>query len=168
MSSTNRGAVRNAADYYATPKSAFKPILPFLKEAPGPIWEPAAGDGRLVRWMRDAGLDAAGDDLSNGYDYLKDTSYRGGTVITNPPFSLAFEFCKHATNISGDEDEAWMLLRLNFLGSAKRAEWWRDHEPSALFVLSPRPSFTEGGTDSCEYAWFYWGERWNGIKHPYP
>ncbi len=105
-----------------------------------------------------------------------------------------------------------LLLRLNWLASQKRREWFKTHEPSALFVLSERPSFaifarclveldpvtkeplpdtgcghkwsvpTDAGrpqacpvcghddlqittSDSTDYAWIYWGHRFQGIKH---
>jgi predicted Zn-ribbon and HTH transcriptional regulator len=96
--------------------------------------------------------------------------------------------------------ETFMLLRLNFLGSKERKEWWKKREPNALFVLSERPNFvvsikcskkcgykkffsieekekipkecpscsgkiTKTSSDSCEYAWFYWGLRHSGIIH---
>jgi len=160
MSSTNRGAERVPADAYLTPEKAFKPLLPHLLEV-SEFWEPASGDGRLIRWLLEAGHFAAGDDLSNGYDFLKDETVRD-CIITNPPFSLALEFCEHAYNHA---PEVIMLLRLNFLGSQKRHHWWRKHEPNALYVLSDRPDFTGGGGDSTEYAWFVWSARYSGIHH---
>lgn len=163
MSSTNRGATRKAADAYFTPESAFRPLLPHLYRD-AEYWEPACGDGRLIRWMRDGGLRADGRDLLVGYDFLKDTTRRQ-TIITNPPFSLAQEFCDHAIRHAPD---VIMLLRLNFLGSQKRAKWWTKHEPTALFVLAERPDFTGDGGDSCEYAWFCWGARYSGIHHLLP
>ena len=49
-----------------------------------------------------------------------------------------------------------MLLRLNFLGSRKRAKWWRERRPE-VYVSPARPSFSpDGRTDSTEYAWFIW------------
>jgi len=190
MSSTKRGATRHEADFYSTPEAAFKPLLPFLS-CHVKLWEPAWGDGRLVRWMVEAHLDAAGDDLKDGYDFLKDESQRG-CIITNPPFSLALEFCNHAISHA---PHVFMLLRLNFLASASRRDWWRAHPPSALFILSERPSFAMfikchhcgqkfslpseserpkqcdkcGGklaittSDSTDYAWFYWGGAHNGL-----
>lgn len=161
MSSTNRGAIRNEHDFYSTPESSFAPLLPFLHIG-APYWEPACGDRRLIRWLREAGREADGDDLQNGYDFLKDNTVRG-CIITNPPFSLAHEFIAHARRHS---PEVVMLLRLNFLGSIKRHDWWTKNEPDAIYVLSQRPSFTGGGTDSTEYAWFAWGIRHhNGIRH---
>lgn len=45
----------------------------------------------------------------------------------------------------------------------RRADFHRRH-PSDVFVLPRRPSFTGGGTDATEYAWFVWGpgrgNRW--------
>lgn len=155
MSATFRGAKRHEADFYKTPASAFKPLLPYLRKLPGPFWEPACGDNRLVKWMREFGLTAGGDDLKNGYDFLQDDSIRI-TTLTNPPFSLAQEFCDHAIRHS---KHTLMLLRLNFLASVKRRDWWIQHTPSALFVLSKRPSFTEDGkTDATDYCWVYWSD----------
>lgn len=156
MSATFRGAKRHEADFYKTPESAFKPLLPYLRKLPGPFWEPASGDGRLIGWMCDFGLDVGrGGDLNEGYDFLQDDSIRI-TTLTNPPFSLAQEFCDHAISHS---EHTLMLLRLNFLASVKRKDWWIQHTPRALFVLSKRPSFTDDGkTDSCEYCWFYWSD----------
>ena len=160
MSSTNRGAIRKPMDFYATPSASFLPLIPFLPTNVF-FWEPACGDDRLVKMLMETGRKAGGDDLSNGYDFLKDDSRRE-FILTNPPFSLAQEFCDHAIKHSR---EVMMLLRLNFLGSQKRKDWWQKNEPNALFVLSKRPDFTGGGGDSCEYAWYYWGHRFTGIKH---
>ena len=155
-----RGSKRREADFYATPESAFRPLLPFLHLMPDHIWEPAHGDGRLVRWMVEAKLEATGDDLKDGYNFLKDDSRRG-CIVTNPPFSLALEFCDHAIKHAPN---VFMLLRLNFLASKKRREWWNAHKPDALFVLSERPSFTDDGkTDATDYAWFYWGKVHKGF-----
>jgi hypothetical protein len=139
MSSTNRGAVRVPADEYPTPASAFKPLIKYLPEG-GQIWEPSWGDSRLVKWMLEAGIDAWGTDLHNPefpVDFLKDETSRF-CVVTNPPFTLAFEFCQHAV---AKAMHTFLLLRLSFLASKARKEWFKKHEPGALFVLSERPSF---------------------------
>lgn len=56
-----------------------------------------------------------------------------------------------------------MLLRLNFLGSQRRAAWLRAWTPD-VYVLPRRPSFTGRGTDSCEYAWCVWHEDRRGPR----
>lgn len=160
MSATCRGAKRHEADFYATPESAFKPLLPFIKAIGAPVWEPAAGDLRLVDWMTENGIQASGSDLNKGYDFLHDPDAMA-CIVTNPPFSLALEFCDHAVRHA---PHVFMLLRLNFLASQKRRHWWNIHKPDALFVLSERPSFTDDGkTDATDYAWFYWGNIHRGF-----
>lgn len=181
MSATNRGSKREAQDLYSTPESAFKPLIPYLPKTVS-FWEPAAGDGRLIKMLRKSGREAWGCDLNHGFnlysmgevkneleqnksfgqDFLADFQLRE-FIITNPPFSLAEEFVRHSLEVA---DETMMLLRLNFLGSSKRRDWFRAHEPNAMFVITPRPSFVNGGSDACEYMWTYWGTRYSGIYHP--
>lgn len=159
MSATNRGAVRNASDFYATPKGAFDPILPFIAQVSANVWEPACGDGRLIKWMNESGkILADGSDINakiSPTNFLTDSQYRE-CIVTNPPFSLAFNFCQHGVHFS---EHLFLLLRLNFLASGKRKVWFIENEPDALFVLSSRPSFTpDGKTDATDYAWYYWGD----------
>ena len=74
-------------------------------------------------------------------------------LITNPPFRLTMEVIKLGLSIAKN---VVILQRLNFLGSIKRAKFFQKRMPN-VFVLPNRPSFTpDGGTDSCEYAWFLW------------
>lgn len=166
MSATGRGTKRNRADFYATPIDAFKPLLSLLPEDPE-YFDPCCGDGRLVVWLRPLRKASGSDRFPRRawpcakVDFLRDPTQRD-FIVTNPPFSLAQEFVAHALRHSR---ETMMLLRLNFLGAQKRRDWWRLHEPSALFVLSNRPDFTGAGGDATEYAWFYWGRRFQGIHH---
>lgn len=165
MSATNRGAKRIANDFYSTPIESFNPLIPYIKQLGVACFEPACGDGRLVRALEENGIPAWGKDIAiDGYDFLKDENCNIGIhcIVTNPPFSLAQEFITQATACSKN---VFMLLRLNFLGSKKRKIWWGSHEPSALFVLSDRPDFTGEGGDACDYAWFYWGTAYKGIIH---
>lgn len=161
MSSTGRGSVRRDSDFYTTPEHAFVPVLPFIKLMPDPVWEPACGDGRLVRWMNSYGIQSWGTDIAHGFDFFE-AEKRGDTIVTNPPFSLAFEFCDRALKMSSN---VAMLLRLNFLAGQKRRDWYKEHPPTALVVLSRRPSFTGNGTDSCDYAWVFWSPFVHGIHH---
>lgn len=150
MSATGRGTNRDEKDFYATPRPAFAPLLDVL---PTEVLfcEPCAGDGRMLKWLRDSGRKAIGYDLfpqkgstidrtyydEDPRDYLKDTSQQE-FVITNPPFSVAFEMCKHARQHAL---EFMFLLRLSFLESDDRGEWFEQNEPNGLWVLKKRPSF---------------------------
>jgi hypothetical protein len=89
-------------------------------------------------------------------------STRPDVILTNPPYSRAFEFLEKALS---EAPHVAMLLRLNFLGSEKRAKFFQ-RTPPDIYVLPNRPSFARGHTDSCEYGWFVWGperERVSGI-----
>jgi len=136
MSSTGRGTTKISQDAYFTPLKSFNPLLPYLPKGKE-IWEPACGDLRLVKRMNEYGLKSNGNDLSYGYDFLKDKTKRD-VILTNPPFSIAKAFITHALDLS---EEVYMLVRLNFLGSQERREWWRKNPPNALFILSERPNF---------------------------
>ena len=186
MSATNRGSVRHARDFYATPEPCIRVIMQRLQIGPGHhVFDPCCGDGRIVRIAKlEFKADACGWDiepLSNGCnieklnslcdeswptDVYSDASGKLAVILTNPPYSLALEFVKRALfEVPGRL--VCMLLPVSFMASKKRAQFHREN-PSKLFVLSKRPSFTANGkTDACEYAWFvlnYNGDmKWETI-----
>jgi len=157
-------ATRSPNDYYPTPPwcyenlnidfSGFKTAL-----------EPCRGDGRIYSFLKNKGLDTYWAELSEGIDYL-DTPFENiDLIFTNPPFSIADKFIEKALS---ESPSVVMLLRLNYLGSQKRFEFWKKYPVTGLIVLSKRPSFTGTGTDSTEYAWFIWDKTDKlpkGITH---
>lgn len=195
MSSTNRGAERSPADFYATPEWCTRALLRWLGtapdltgqrravRAPSIVVDPCAGTGAILRVVQAAGHRVGAVELREecradlnalvpGGGLYGDALAKSGmlaelrnvlrpvpgaAVVTNPPYSLAQEFIE--TWAPCVEWSAW-LLRLNFIGSQKRAVWFRgEGRPSHVLVLPRRPSFTGKGTDSCEYAWFVWPGR---------
>ncbi|MEO6575502.1 MAG: hypothetical protein ABIP89_16760, partial [Polyangiaceae bacterium] len=92
-----------------------------------------------------------------------------GLVISNPPFSLAQAFVQKSLDLAKPtRATVAVLLRLAFLESKKRAKFHADN-PSDVFVLTERPSFTgDGKSDSCAYAWFCFGpgrgNRWSILE----
>lgn len=178
MSSTGRGAVRNADDFYSTPEWCTRLFFHALKIPKGTtILDPCCGDGAILEVASDLGyategieLDAerAAEAAAKGFnvvvrDALSADPWAGPAVIlTNPPYTYALEFVERAIAESGGRDVA-MLLRLAFVASKKRAAFHKKH-PSDIYPLSRRPSYTGKGTDSADYALFVWGEgrgnRW--------
>jgi hypothetical protein len=180
VSATNRGGKRSEADFYPTPAWCVDRLLEALP-LPGGVWlEPAAGSGAIVkavnakradvRW-RVVELDArfapelareTGKRAVITRSFLdvscRDSRPTASVVITNPPYSIALPMIQHALDF--DALFVVMLLRLNFLASAARADLMRSHAPD-VYVLPNRPSFSGSGTDSIEYAWFVW----HGRKH---
>lgn len=181
MSATGRGGERIASDNYPTPAWC---VHRLLEVCPLPLaslgvrrWlEPCAGDGAIMRavdtflrpedrpsWTaveirpEAAELIPARDgDLVHVGDFLRDAPPSGPfiTIITNPPYSLAMEFIQRSFDLAPGAFIV-MLLRVNFAASAARSTFMREFPPD-VYVLPNRPSFTNGGTDATEYAWFVW------------
>lgn len=178
VSSTKRNSeMRLPLDQYYTPATSVNSLLSVLSiPADTTFLEPCRGAGaiydavpaRFKHWA----------ELAENVDYLTTSFRRMNLIITNPPFSLAVEFLQKSLAEAGS---VFYLLRLNFLGSKKRKEFWRANKPSHVMVLSERPCFAWvckpcealfrpevyhicphcGGpvkpqTDSIEYAWFGW------------
>jgi hypothetical protein len=178
MSSTNRSnRVTNPDDFFRTPAACVDLILPFLPTA-GSVLEPCAGDGAIVAALRARGVDCVdaieidedraakvraigGDVLCSdalGPEAAGIWQAAHGLILTNPPFSLAMEFVELAlASQRPHRGTSAFLLRLSWLASSKRAAFHREN-PSDVYVLSRRPSFTgDGKSDSTDYAFFVWG-----------
>jgi hypothetical protein len=183
MSATNRGAQRQPDDFYVTPAWATEAICRRVGWF-GRAVDLGCGDGaigkvaaRYASSMHGVELDddrATAAAMSGAYEHITTgdfllTSYPHPAydfAIGNPPYSLAMSFIERGLLWA---DEVCFLLRLNFLGSQKRAEFLRAH-PCDVFVLPRRPSFTGKGTDATEYAWFIFGpdreRRWELLETP--
>jgi len=85
-------------------------------------------------------------------------------IVGNPPYKDAESHCRRALELSHN---VAFLLRLGFLSSKKRIPFFKEHPPSAVFVIQGRPNFREGrinektgkpyGTDNSDYAFIVWG-----------
>jgi hypothetical protein len=158
MSSTSRGAQRNADDFYETPAWATRAVLrtiPWEGDCRPHILEPMAGRGMIVRELRvrwpDAVITACELDPSRascltqaGADHVlvgdlfqQQFSSKFDLCIGNPAFSLAMPTIELGMKWSVQTS---LLERLNYLGSQDRAPFWRKHPPD-LLILPRRPSF---------------------------
>ncbi len=168
MSSTNRGSKRHKDDFYETPTWLTEAIIPYIRPflpATPRILEPAYGDGAITRILEAEFPQAhiVSGDINGGGSLGKNNFLTDpigldfDLILSNPPFLLAQEFITTALTYRKCESSlVVMLSRLNFLGSKKRASWWRDN-PAHIYVTPKRPSFrADGKTDSIEYAWFVW------------
>ena len=175
MSATGRSDVRVESDFYGTPPYCVHRLLEACK-LPGGLWlEPSAGEGAIikavnavrsdVKWaafeIREACRPALLPLVQNGHALTRDflsmvpvseDRLHADVVIGNPPFSLAREFVERCLDWA---PYVALLLRLNFLGSAKRRALFANEMPD-IYVLPNRPSFTGNGTDATEYCWMVW------------
>ena len=142
MSAAGRGAIRVEHDFYATPAWCIEAIAGRIHWADVHVaGEPARGDGAVIKalepWYRGQWRC---HEIREGWDYLKSEPYPVDLVITNPPYNLAFDFLKTSLR---DARCVVYLLRINFLGSAKRREFLQANRPTHLYTLSERPSFVD-------------------------
>lgn len=167
MSATNRGAKRQEADNYPTPSWCTRRILEAVElyhpHRPLKIFEPCAGDGAIVRELRqtfttaeitanelrnvDTLHDAGATFVTHG-DYLawpalRQPMPRFDIGITNPPFAIAEavvqQMLTHCSLVV-------VLVRQGFVGHG-RATWMRGNMPDT-YELPDRPSFVS--TASCD------------------
>ena len=138
---------------------------------PQRLWEPAAGDGAIVRPLCAGGFDVVatdivdygGDSITPGVDYLTATLPHGVLgIVTNPPYRRAVEFARKAL---GEVPYLALLLRTNFLESTTRLPFFRKHPPARVWVSSRRlPMMHRHGwagpqapSNTC-FAWFVWDQ----------
>lgn len=147
---------RQANDYYQTPISCIKKLLPHLDLSNiNRFLEPCKGRGNIYDLIPAKNKDFC--EIREGRDYL-DTRFRKrfDLIITNPPFSMWRPFLQKSLS---EADTVIYLLRINNLGSGKttkRADFWNANKPSHLFPIEDRPSFVHGATDMTDYAFFCW------------
>ena len=136
------------------------------------IWEPAAGDGAIVRPLQEAGFTVIASDIADyglvgcsvGINYLEAPPLDDvEAIVTNPPFKLALRFAEKALS---EVPYLALLLRTNFLESTARLKFFCRHPPARIWISSRRlPMMHRHGwqgprapSNTC-HAWFVWDER---------
>ena len=152
MSRQKTGQRLNPTDFYPTPPWCYE-NLEIDWSMFSSAHEPCRGDGRIQFFLEEEkGITCSYSEITEEKDFF-DHDQKTDLILTNPPFSLAKELIDHSLALS---QTCIMLLRINYLGSIGRHEWWKENTPTALHVLSKRPSFTGKGTDATDYAWYVW------------
>jgi hypothetical protein len=119
--SCNNIGQRKKSDFYETPYCLTQELLNRVKLS-APILEPACGDKAIVKVLFEN--DYSEDeidyyDIKDGQDFLLEKrKYR--TIITNPPYSLAFQFIQKAKQLCND---FYFLLPLSYLHGKQRLDY---------------------------------------------
>lgn len=164
---------RSRNDYYPTNPVFLFPLLN-VETFEGPVLEPCAGAGHLVRGLESRGYAVLSNEpypqgcfeTDERSDFLSWVDARGcRSLVTNPPYRHAEAFVKKAIELR-IKKHAW-LLRFQFLESARRYPLFRDHPPARLYVFTRRIQVSKRGLidpigGMIVYAWWVWDKKHRG------
>lgn len=185
---------RAELDAYWTPDMHARGLMRWLSRVngdvgmwgtPGPVrvLEPAAGGGAWLRacrelWPRvelsaiDIDPKAPGLALADRAK-VEDFLAMPTESLSSPPYSLVVGNPPYGADLVRWIDQSRRLapvvaylLRSTFLGAAERLSWWREHPPSDVVVVLPRPAWEGPGaresTDRVDSVFVLWREGWPG------
>jgi hypothetical protein len=149
----------DSRDNCQTPGYALDPLLPFL-DTGWSIWEPACGEGRLVRAFIDSGFfDVLATDISSGQDFFSAApqDWEWDCIVTNPPFSLKYRWLERCYELG---KPFALLLPVETLG-AKTAQKLMQQHGFEIMLLDQRVDFRMpnkgwGGTSPFPVFWLTW------------
>jgi hypothetical protein len=148
---------KREADFYATPRPAVVPLVPYLRGSVTDYAEPCCGESDLIRHLADFGFHCAfAGDIRAGQDALSIPSFGGLPVITNPPYGtgnrskLLLALIRHFMSAS---PFAWLLIDYDF-SSLELAEPVMRH--CTDIVIIPRQKWIEDSDDTGKdnHAWY--------------
>lgn len=169
------GLKREKDDFYPTPPEPTRALLHAegarLRDFPV-VWEPAAGDGAMVRELEAVGLNVVASDMvdrgcgaaiQSFYDFTPENA-AGRAIVTNPPFSECNRdpgWVRHALETLGVDYMA-LLLPINWLGASGRAALWAQFPPARVYLMRWRIDFTGQGAPPMLNGWFVWDRAHEG------
>lgn len=177
FSANNATGKRKKSDFYETPYSMTRQLLELELFNYGKcVLEPACGNGAIVKvlqkyWWNNDNIIANDIDI-NGVDFL---TYENKVpyLITNPPFSLAFEFIQRAKEIV--TDKFCLLLPLSYLHGKKRYDYiWNDtvFPLKKVYIFTRYPLLGEAlrddgkyNTGMMVYAWYVWSRYYESQAY---
>lgn len=165
---------RAAGDFYTTDPEAVKKLVEEFSPAWGAhkdfkFWEPACGTGNISKVLEEYGNghEVISTDLydrgygTSGVDFLQAPLPDGvRVIITNPPYSLADEFVKHAMEILPWNGIYIALNNLSYLAGKKRySEIYEKGFLKRIYINSGRINcykndINTGRRSPVNYAWF--------------
>lgn len=166
------GLPREADDFYPTPPAPTQALLRAERNRLSlaeRLWEPAAGDGAMMREMAAMGFACVGSDLvdrgceaqiGDWFAFSRHTRL-SDTVVTNPPFAPCNAdpgWVRHGMETL-DLDYMALLMPLGWPSALGRAALWRDWRPARVYLMRWRIDWTGQGASPVTNAWFVWDRR---------
>jgi len=171
MSQRDSGYDRQPDDFYSTPAWVTNALQPYMVGA-RLIWDPAAGDGAMVKAMNAwPSVKVRGTDIRSGVDFLGANTVGElpfDTIVCNPPYSMAQAFIEQSLRLTRQpRGRVAMLLRVDFDSAKTRRHLFGScPEFSMKLVLTSRIRWFAGstGSPSFNHAWFIWD--WAHLGRP--
>lgn len=159
--------VRPRDEFYQTPAQCTRSFLNYeFRKIPPWVWEPFCGEGAISNILKEDGFGVKETDLNhrsvgtNRIDFLMERTnpfkeFGPWAIISNPPFNLANQIIEHAVEVL-NVDYMALLLKADFLNSAKSCKLFHKHRPARILALSWRPDFRNQGSPTMNCSWFVW------------
>lgn len=146
---------RRANDFYPTPHSIIAALLANWGPSSLHVWEPCAGDGRLVHALRARGYEVSKTDIAQGEDFFGFNQALAPCIVTNPPFKRIRQFIDHAFAIGVEEMALVCPERLWASGIGRRQ--FEARRPSLWINLDWREDYLgKGGSPDRALAVAIW------------
>ena len=168
FSGNNASGKRKKSDFYETPYSITRHLLNVEDfDYNLTICEPACGDGAIVKVLQEKTNNVVFYDIEK--NFLTETE-QYDYIITNPPFSIAYEFIQKAKIIA--KKKFAFLLPLSYLHGKKRYDDIysdKEYPLKKVYVFTRYPMLGEQlredgkyNTGMMVYAWFIFEKDYNG------
>jgi len=163
---------RQVDDYYATDPRALELLLEegiMLNN----VLEPCCGEGHLSKVLIADGVKVTSSDLiDRGYGSVKsiyDYKEWDGDILTNPPYKEAQKTVEHCLNIVPDGKQVIMFLKMLFVESKGRKQFFLNSPLKEIYISSTRimcainGDFNKQKSQSAVcYAWYIWEKGYAG------
>ena len=161
---------RREADFYPTPPEPTRALLHAerdrLRTFDG-VWEPACGDGAMMREIAAVGLRVVGSDIADRgagalvRDFFDFDAPLAHAIVTNPPYDRVNcrdgkgAWISHALERLGVGYMA-LLLSWSWPGAGGLAGLWDRHPPARVYLMRWKIDFTGEGAPPVLNGWFVW------------
>jgi len=170
FSANNVSGKRKKSDFYETPYSITRHLLNVeYFDYNLTICEPACGDGAIVKVLKEKTNNFVAYDIEK--NFLSETK-QYDYIITNPPFSIAYEFIVKAKQVA--KKKFAFLLPLSYLHGKKRYDDIysdKDYSLKKVYVFTRYPMLGEKlredgkyNTGMMVYAWFIFDKEYKGSS----
>ena len=168
FSANNASGKRKKSDFYETPYSITRHLLNVEDfDYKLTICEPACGEGAIVKVLQEKTNNVVFYDIQK--NFLTETE-QYDYIITNPPFSIAYEFIQKAKIVA--KKKFAFLLPLSYLHGKQRYDCIysdKEYPLKKVYVFTRYPMLGEKlredgkyNTGMMVYAWFIFEKNYTG------